>query len=54
MIRMGKTGGFLEYGRVENPGIDPMERIKTYNEFHTPLNDEKRREQAGRDRKSVV
>ena len=45
---MGKTGAFLEYGRVENPGIDPMERIKTYNEFHEPLDEAKRKEQASR------
>ena len=45
---MGKTGGFMEYGRVENPGTDPMERIKSYNEFHTPLDEDKRREQAAR------
>ena len=45
---MGKTGGFLEYGRVENQGTDPMERIKHYNEFHTPLDEEKRKEQAAR------
>lgn len=45
---MGKTGAFLEHGRVDNPGIDPMERIKTYNEFHTPLDEGKRKEQASR------
>ena len=45
---MGKTGAFLEHGRVDNPAIDPMERIKTYNEFHTPLDENKRKEQASR------
>lgn len=34
---MGKATGFLEYERVENPGQEPLERIKTYREFHTPL-----------------
>ena len=32
---MGKATGFLEYERVENPGQEPLERIKTYREFHT-------------------
>jgi len=45
---MGKTGGFMEYGRVGNSGLDPMERIKSYNEFHTPLPDDERRKQAAR------
>ncbi len=45
---MGKATGFLEYERTDNPGAEPMERIKTYREFHTPLCDEKRREQAAR------
>ena len=45
---MGKNGAFLEHGRVDNPAIDPMERIKTYNEFHTPLDEDKRKEQASR------
>ena len=47
---MGKATGFLEYERVENPGQEPLERIKTYREFHTPLNPEERQ----KDRKSVV
>ena len=37
---MGKATGFLEYERVENAGQEPLERIKTYREFHTPLSDE--------------
>lgn len=40
---MGKSTGFLEYERVENAGQEPLERIKTYREFHTPLSDEERR-----------
>ena len=42
---MGKSTGFLEYERVENAGQEPLERIKTYREFHTPLSDEERRKQ---------
>ena len=34
--------------RIDNPAVDPTERIMTYREFHTPLDDEKRREQASR------
>ena len=45
---MGKATGFLEYERVENAGQEPLERIKTYREFHTPLSDEERRKQGAR------
>ena len=45
---MGKSTGFLEYERVENAGQEPLERIKTYREFHTPLSDEERRKQGAR------
>ena len=45
---MGKATGFLEYERVENPGQEPLERIKTYREFHTPLNLEERQKQGAR------
>jgi len=45
---MGKTGGFMEYGRVDNPGRDPMERIRSYNEFHSQINEEERKQQAAR------
>ena len=45
---MGKSTGFLEYERVENAGQEPLERIKTYREFHTPLSDEERRQQGAR------
>ena len=38
----------MEYGRVENQGIDPFERIKNYNEFHTPLDEDARKKQAAR------
>lgn len=45
---MGKATGFLEYKRQDNVGEDPLQRIKTYSEFHTPLPDEERKKQAGR------
>ena len=45
---MGKATGFLEYERVENPGQEPLERIKTYREFHTPLSPEERQKQGAR------
>lgn len=45
---MGKATGFLEYARVETNSKEPLERIKDFNEFHTPLSDEQRCEQAAR------
>lgn len=45
---MGKSTGFLDYARAENSGSQPLERIKNYNEFHVPLDDEQRKEQAAR------
>ena len=34
---MGKPTGFLEYERVGNEAVEPLERIKHFNEFHTPM-----------------
>ena len=45
---MGKSTGFIEYNRTENEGQSPLQRIKTYREFHTPLPEEERRMQAAR------
>ena len=45
---MGKSTGFLEYSRIETSAKEPIERIKDFNEFHTPLTEEERREQAAR------
>ena len=45
---MGKTTGFLEYERTETAAKEPLERIKDFNEFHMPLSEEQRREQASR------
>ena len=38
---MGKPTGFMEYDRVDSEAFDPKERIKNFNEFHTPLSPEK-------------
>lgn len=45
---MGKSTGFMEYERVDNPAVDPLERIKTFREFHTPNDEEERRRQGAR------
>lgn len=45
---MGKPNGFMIYDRKENIGIEPKERLENFNEFHTPLADTERQEQAGR------
>ena len=39
---MGKDTGFLDYKRVENGNIPPLERIQNFKEFHPVLDDEKR------------
>lgn len=45
---MGKTTGFLDYVRQNNTDVPVSERIKTFEEFHIPLDDEERQKQAGR------
>ncbi|WP_303823689.1 glutamate synthase subunit beta [Ruminococcus flavefaciens] len=45
---MGKATGFLEYVRTETTAKEPHERINDFNEFHAPLDEEQRREQAAR------
>ncbi len=45
---MGKATGFLDYERIDNAGQEPLERIRTYREFHTPLSDEERQKQGAR------
>lgn len=45
---MGKATGFLDYDRKENAGQEPLERIKTYREFHTPMEMDERKKQAAR------
>ena len=45
---MGKATGFMDFTRTDNQAIAPLERIKNFNEFHTPLPAEQRQKQAGR------
>ena len=45
---MGKSTGFMEYDRINNPAVAPEERIKHFNEFHPPLALEERQKQGGR------
>ena len=45
---MGKPTGFLEYEQKLAQAIEPKERIKNFNEFHTPLTEKEQRKQGGR------
>ncbi len=45
---MGKPTGFLEYDRVTSEAVNPVDRIKNFNEFHAPLSKEKQKKQGGR------
>lgn len=45
---MGKPTGFLDYARVTSDETSPKQRIKNFNEFHTPLPLEDQRTQAAR------
>ena len=45
---MGKPTGFLDYDRKDGTAKEPLERIKSFDEFHLPLTEEVRREQAAR------
>lgn len=45
---MGKPTGFLDYARVTSDEAAPKQRIKNFNEFHTPLSLEEQRTQAAR------
>ena len=45
---MGKPTGFLDYERVEATAVSPKERIKNFNEFHTPLSEAEQRCQSAR------
>ena len=45
---MGKPTGFMEYDRENAAAVAPKERIRNFNEFHTPLSKEKQRVQAAR------
>lgn len=45
---MGKPTGFMEYARLNNNTIAPKERIKNFSEFHMPITDTERKQQAAR------
>jgi glutamate synthase (NADPH/NADH) small chain len=45
---MGKPTGFLDFERQTNTEIEPLERIKNFNEFHVPISEDDRRTQAAR------
>lgn len=45
---MGKPTGFLEYDRKDNTASLPLERIKNFDEFHVPMSEKSREEQAAR------
>ncbi len=45
---MGKPTGFIEFERTAKKRIEPLERIKNFNEFYIPLTEEVRKEQAAR------
>ncbi|MCI2050116.1 MAG: glutamate synthase subunit beta [Lachnospiraceae bacterium] len=45
---MGKATGFLEYDRRENTTVPVDERIKNFEEFHTPLEADDRMKQGAR------
>lgn len=45
---MGKPSGFMDYEREVSSAVSPKERIKNFNEFHTPLSEEKQKCQGGR------
>ncbi len=45
---MGKPTGFLEYNRMTSEAAAPLERIKNFQEFHTPLTEEQQRKQGAR------
>lgn len=45
---MGKITGFMEFERNEKKRIEPLLRIKNFDEFYIPLTDVERKEQAAR------
>ena len=45
---MGKMDGFLLYQREDNKVVAPLERIKSFNEFHVSLSADERKKQAAR------
>lgn len=45
---MGKATGFLEYQREVSRDVEPLERIKNFDEFHEHLTPQKRKQQSAR------
>ena len=45
---MGKPTGFLEFNRENSKAVEPLNRIKNFNEFHTRLSKEKQQIQGAR------
>ncbi len=45
---MGKPTGFMDYERKTSEAVSPLERIKNFNEFHTPLPLDEQQKQAAR------
>ena len=45
---MGKPTGFLDYERKGSQAEAPLQRIRHFNEFHTPLSEEQQKEQGAR------
>ena len=47
-LKMGKPTGFMDYNRVSNISIAPLDRIKNFNEFHKRISEDDRKQQASR------
>lgn len=45
---MGKPTGFMDYERQAKGSVDPLERIKNFDEFHPLLSEDERKNQAAR------
>ena len=45
---MGKPTGFMDYERETSVAVSPKNRIKNFNEFHTPLSKEEQERQGAR------
>ena len=45
---MGKSTGFMDYARQDKTAEQPLERIRHFNEFHTPLSKEEQEFQGAR------
>ena len=45
---MGKPTGFMDYERETAKAVSPKERVKNFNEFHTPLSKEEQQKQGAR------